>query len=64
MLLGVLPVSFSAALYDASSKLAFGFLLKRGVFGVSCGFSFRGREAREQHFRGKKRWREIIIHTE
>lgn len=63
LLLGVLPVSFSAALYDASSKLVFGFLLKSGVFGVSCGFSFRGREAKEQHFRGRKRWGQIIIYT-
>jgi len=46
---------FQQALYDASSKLAFSLLLKRGVLWGSCGYSFRRRETKEQHLRGKKR---------
>lgn len=55
VLLGVLPVSFSAPLYDASSKLAFGFLLKRGVLWGSCSYSCRRREAKKKHFTGKEK---------
>lgn len=54
LLLGAPPVSFSAALYDTSSKLALGFLLKRGVLWGFCCSSFRRREGKEQCFKGKK----------
>lgn len=41
LLLGVLPGRFSAALYDASLKPVFGFLLKRGIL-LGPGFQKEG----------------------
>lgn len=56
MLLGVLPVSFTAALYDAILKPAFGFLLKRAG---SFAYYFQ-REAEEVMLQGEKgRQREV-----
>jgi len=54
----VLPVSFTPALYDASLKPAFGFLLKRALRG-SCAYYFQ-REIKEVMLQGEKgRQREV-----